>query len=210
MNTIFRIKLRDKLLHVVSEVQRGLEKLDHVGDHLALPYHVELKAADVEAIKSLGFVLSEVLTKDVISCQLRVKLMGTTMILYGASFKHWESPHSGSLQGAGWRIFEIPMVTMKNQNIGIPAKFNKIQHIALNINYIQQEVSGVWCDFMTRFPQGCQELKNVRVPGWMIEDDFKLLIKKTIEYNKVVKIGGQGKQEAVYEGRRTFSKVLSC
>ena len=142
MNTIFRIKLRDKLLHVVSEVQRGLEKLDHVGDHLALPNHVELKAADVEAIKSLGFVLSEVLTKDVISCQLRVKLMGTTMILYGASFKHWESPHSGSLQGASWRIFTIPMVTMKNQNIGIPAKFNKIQHVALNINDIQQEVSG--------------------------------------------------------------------
>ena len=188
MNTIFRIKLRDKLLHVVSEVQRGLEKLDHVGDHLALPNHVELKAADVDAIKSLGFVLSEVLTKDVICCQLRVKLIGTTMMLYGASFKHWESPVSGSLQDACWRVFGIPLVKMKNQNIGIPAQFNKIQHIALNINYIQQEVSGVWCDFMTRFPQGCQELKNVRVPGWMIEDDFKLLIKKTIEYNKVVKL----------------------
>ena len=81
MNTIFRIKLRDKLLHVVSEVQRGLEKLDHVGDHLALPNHVELRAGDVEAIKSLGFVPSEVLTKDVISCQLRVKLIVSCVTL---------------------------------------------------------------------------------------------------------------------------------
>ena len=108
MSTIFRIKLRDKLLHVVSEVQRELQKLDHVGGHLSLPAHVELKAADVEVIKSMGFVPSEVLTKDVISFQLRVKMMGTTMTLYGTSFKHWESPLSGSLLGAVWRIFEIP------------------------------------------------------------------------------------------------------
>ena len=188
MNTTFRIKLRDKLSHVVSEVQRGVEQLDHVSEHLTLPNHVELKAVDVDVIKSLGFVLSEVLTKDVICCQLRVKLIGTTMMLYGASFKHWESPVSGSLQDACWRVFGIPLIKMKNQNIGIPAQFNKIQHIALNINYIQQELSGVWCDFMTRFPPGCQELKNVRVPGWMNEDDFQLLIKKTIEYNKVIKL----------------------
>ena len=188
MNTTFRIKLRDKLSHVVSEVQRGVEQLDHVSEHLTLPNHVELKAVDVDVIKSLGFVLSEVLTKDVVCCQLRVKLVGTTMMLYGASFKHWESPVSGSLQDACWRVFGIPLIKMKNQNIGIPAQFNKIQHIALNINYIQQKVSGGWCDFMTRFPPGCQELKNVRVPGWMNEDDFQLLIKKTIEYNKVIKL----------------------
>ena len=102
MNTTFRIKLRDKLSHVVSEVQRGVEQLDHVSEHLTLPNHVELKAVDVDVIKSLGFVLSEVLTKDVICCQLRVKLIGTTMMLYGASFKHWESPVSGSLQDACW------------------------------------------------------------------------------------------------------------
>ena len=57
MNTTFRIKLRDKLSHVVSEVQKGMGQLDHVSEHLTLPNHIELKAVDVDVIKSLGFVL---------------------------------------------------------------------------------------------------------------------------------------------------------
>ena len=94
MNTIFRIKLRDKLIHVVSDAQRGVEQLDHVSEHLAVPNHVDLKAVAVDVIKSLGFVLTEVLTKDVVCFQLRVKLVGSSMMLYGASFKHWEKPVS--------------------------------------------------------------------------------------------------------------------
>ena len=41
---------------------------------------------------------------------------------------------------------------------------------------------------MMKFPAGCQELKNVKVPGWIPEDNFQLLIKKTIEYNKIIKL----------------------
>ena len=200
MNTIFRIKLRDKLIHVVSDAQRGVEQLDHVSELLAVPTHVDLKAVAVDVIKSLGFVLNEVLTKDVVYFQLRVKLVGSSMVLYGASFKHWEKPVSGSLLAACWRMFEIPLVTMKNQNQNIvPARFNKLQHISLNINYIQQELSGEWCDFITRFPPGCQELKDVQVPGWLNEADFQLLIKRTIEYNKVIKLEDKANKQLFTE-----------
>ena len=68
MTDNFRIKLRDKLLHVVGEIQRGLEGLE--SSPVAIPSHVALIPVSLEDIKSLGFVPSEVHTKDVVSCQL--------------------------------------------------------------------------------------------------------------------------------------------
>ena len=54
MSILFRVKVRDKVLHITEDVQRELHKMENVGDLLTLPNHVELQVAGVEAIKSMG------------------------------------------------------------------------------------------------------------------------------------------------------------
>ena len=179
MSILFRVKLKDKLLHVTEDVQRELHRMENVGDLLTLPNHVELQVAGVEAIKSMGFVPSETITKNFISFQLRTRMLGTIVILVGTAFTSWDSPDSGTLADAEWRFFEIQLVNTKQPNVNIPAKLSKILHVTLNINYIQKFVTNEWCDFMVKFPVGCEEVKAVEVPGWIPERHFQLLIKKT-------------------------------
>ena len=180
MTENFRVKIKDKLLHVVGEIQKGLEGMDS-SSPVAIPNHIALIPVSLVDIKALGFVSSEVHTKDIVSCQLRVRLVNNNLVLYGASFKNWEKPDH--TDGAKWRIFGLPMVAITNGKPNIPPRYNKIQHVALNNNYIQREISSCWCDYITRFPQGCNELKDIGVPGWMKEEEFRLLIKRTIQYN---------------------------
>ena len=188
MSILFRVKLKDKLLHVTEDVQRELHRMENVGDLLTLPNHVELQVAGVEAIKSMGFVPSETITKNFISFQLRTRMLGTIVILVGTAFTNWDSPDSGTLADAEWRFFEIQLVNTKQPNVNIPAKLSKILHVTLNINYIQKFVTNEWCDFMVKFPVGCEEVKAVEVPGWIPERHFQLLIKKTIELNRAIKL----------------------
>ena len=102
---------------------------------LILHNHVELQVAGVETIRSMGFVPSETITKNFISFQLRTRMLGTKVILVGASFTCWDSPDSGTLADAEWKIFEIQLVNTKQPNMNIPVKLSKILHVTLNINY---------------------------------------------------------------------------
>ena len=112
MSILFRVKLKDKLLHVTEDVQRELHRMENVGDLLTLPNHVELQVAGVEAIKSMGFVPSETITKNFISFQLRTRMLGTIVILVGTAFTSWDSPDSGTLADAEWRSLTFTLLVM--------------------------------------------------------------------------------------------------
>ena len=188
MTEPFRLKVRDKLHLVVTKLQRSL--LDNIGSSTPMPVGEHVNLMSHTNIGLLGFTPNEVHTgPSILSFQLKPKMEDKQLILYGTGFCNWEHPEQ--TDGAEWKIFMLPLVFMMTGTV--PARFTKVQHIALNINYVQRcilDADGAtecWCDWLSSVPV-CKDLQNIKVPCWMKEDQFQLLIKRTIQYNKRVRL----------------------
>ena len=186
----FRIKIRDSLQHVLQGIQQSLLSNVKSSSQMPLPEFVNFNPLSDEEKKKCGFLDKEGQSNSVLQLQLKMKTIDKMVIVQGAACINWEYPDKST--GFSWKMFKLPVVKVDLDVL--PARHANLQVVSININYIQKWVldtshEGFWCDYIYRWPSGCQELP-VKVPGWMKSPDFRFIIKKTIQYNKLLRIEG--------------------
>ena len=186
----YRLKIKDTLQHVLLGIQQSLLVNVKSSSQMPLPEFVDFNPLSDDEKKKCGFLDKDGQNKSVLLLQLKMKAVDKMVIVQGAACQNWEEPDKST--GFAWMMFKLPVVKVEVDVL--PARHANLQVVNININYVQRwvydtEHKGFWCDYISRWPLGCQEL-GVKVPGWMKSPDFNFVIKKTIQYNKMVRIEG--------------------
>ena len=182
MPELYRLIVRDKMEHIIQQLQRNLISQINSAQPLPVPDFLNLQETTLEEIATMGFKdFSDKYETMKILFQLRLKLSDTgTILLVGAARRNWYEPTVPAdqlqLLGNDWRSFEIGLIkcdTVKK----LPPRFSALSEtIILTITYLQHLVDQAWCDYimnLAMLQSRCEEDIRIKLPCWCSDETFK-------------------------------------
>ena len=156
MPGLYRLTVRDKMEHVLLQLQKNLVTQVSTAQAMPVPGFVHLQEGSLDEIKIMGFQEIEKYETMKMDFQLRLRLSEVgTIMLVGASFRNWHKPTISAdqllLLGGNWRSFEVGLVKCENMK-NLPSRYSAMsQSISLTITYLQQKMGPAWCDYIQKF-----------------------------------------------------------
>ena len=194
----YRLIARDKLHHVIKQLQKNLTDQLQSVKPLPIPGYLSLQDVTLKQVASLGLVdkLGDRYETGKLVFGLRLRLSDDgTIFLMGAATRHWNKPTISADQvqilGSEWKHFEVGL-TQSTDVKKLPPRFSALSEtIILTVTYLQKMVGDSWCDFIMTLgmlPAQFQEEFDLDLPCWCSGDSFQTLITSIKKQRKTVNV----------------------
>ena len=207
---MFRIIIKEKLLHVMSKMQFLLTSQWKNGNPLPIPDVIQLTNMSSEVVLSLN--LADKLTSKYetarIMLALRLKMGEAGVIqLIGIAYRSWDAPtlslDLAMSAGMHYKGFQIDFAQASSPGT-MPGRFSALSEtVQISITYLQRQMeeenspgSRHWSNWIISLPPKYDcVLKRVKLPNWLCEHCFEGVIREIKESRQLVNIAQSGDQE---------------